>query len=465
MPSIEPRYNKAGQLLHYRLVVSGGLNWEGKQIRRRITWKPPRPGMSVKQMEREAMAAAFKFEEAIQAGYEIDKVKKFCDYAEYVLELKQRTGLAPTTLERYRSMLPRINDAIGHMKLTQIRPQHLNDLYKHLTDNGIRNKGAIATAKRVLSSKVTALGQPKHMIAKEAGISHTTLNSILRGDSVKLETAEGLAKAMGYTVSELFTVTDRKKPLSDKTILEHHRLISMIMAQADKELLIPYNPAAKATPPKATKKEADYFQPEEVAEILKALETAPLKWKVMTYILIDTGCRRGELMGLQWHCVDLDKGIMMIKQALLYTKEKGTYVGPPKTGRPRAVALAPETIEILRRWKKEQLRTKIRHGDIWLDGGFIFTKDDGRPMHPDSITDWLNKFSEANDLPHINPHAFRHTVASILIANGVDPVTTANELGHADANTTQAIYAHQIARARAEAAGVRAGVFSMLREA
>ena len=86
-------------------------------------------------------------------------------------------------------------------------------------------------------------------------------------------------------------------------------------------------------------------------------------------------------------------------------------------------------------------------------------------MHPDSITDWLNKFSENNDLPHIHPHAFRHTVASILIASGIDPVTTANELGHADANTTQAIYAHQITRARAEASGVRAGVFSVLREA
>ena len=76
-------------------------------------------------------------------------------------------------------------------------------------------------------------------------------------------------------------------------------------------------------------------------------------------------------------------------------------------------------------------------------------------MHPDSITDWLNKFSEANDLPHIHPHAFRHTVASILIASGIDSVTTANELGHA----------HQIARARAEVSGVRAGVFSILREA
>ena len=98
--------------MHYRLVVSGGLNWEGKQIKRTTTWKPPRPNMSKKQMEREAMAAAFKFEEAIQAGYDIDKVKRFCDYADYVLDLKERNGLAPTTIERYRAMLPRINDAI-----------------------------------------------------------------------------------------------------------------------------------------------------------------------------------------------------------------------------------------------------------------------------------------------------------------------------------------------------------------
>ena len=465
MAFIEPRYNKNGELLHYRLNVSGGLNWKGQQIRKRITWKPPRPDMSKKQMDKLAMAAAIKFEEEIRAGYEIDMRKKFHEYAEYVIDLKARTGLSPTTIERYRSMLPRIYDGIGHMKLTDIRPYHLNDLYKHLAENGIRNKGAIATAKKVVKKKVSALKRSKASIVKEAGFSHTTLNAILRGDPVIYANAEKLANLLGYSVSELFVVEDKSKPLSDKTILEHHRLISMIMAMAEKELLIPYNPAAKATPPKVSKKEADYFQPEEVAEIVKALQDVPIKWKAMSYILIDTGCRRGELMGLQWHCVDLDKGIMMIKQALLYTKDKGVYVGPPKTGRPRAVCLAPETIEVLKKWKAEQLRAKIRHADIWQDTGFIFTKDDGAAMHPDSITDWLNKFSDANDLPHIHPHAFRHTVASILISSGIDPVTTANELGHADANTTNAIYAHQIARARAEASGVRAGVFSVLREA
>lgn len=72
----------------------------------------------------------------------------------------------------------------------------------------------------------------------------------------------------------------------------------------------------------------------------------------------------------------------------------------------------------------------------------------------------IDKFSKKYNLPHIHPHAFRHTAASTMIANGVDLVTTANELGHANASTTASIYAHQIAIAKAKAADVRAGVFA-----
>ena len=111
---------------------------------------------------------------------------------------------------------------------------------------------------------------------------------------------------------------------------------------------------------------------------------------------------------MDMNVMNMKQTVERAKQALLYTKAKGVYVGPPKTGRPRAVCLAPETIAVLKKWKTEQLRTKILHGNIWQDTGFVFTKDDGTVMHPDSITDWLNKFSEANDLPHIHPHAFRH---------------------------------------------------------
>ena len=173
MAYVQPRRDEEGNITCYRLVVSNGLNWKGQQMRRYSTWTPPKPGMSEKQMEKAALAAAFKFEEALKAGYEIDKHIKFCDYAEYVLELKERTGLSPTTIERYRSMLSRIFDGIGHLKLTDIRPFHLNDFYRRLAENGVRNKGAIATAKRVVKRKVSALKWPKHKIAEEAGFSHT----------------------------------------------------------------------------------------------------------------------------------------------------------------------------------------------------------------------------------------------------------------------------------------------------
>jgi integrase len=83
---------------------------------------------------------------------------------------------------------------------------------------------------------------------------------------------------------------------------------------------------------------------------------------------------------------------------------------------------------------------------------------DGTGAHGSSI--WLDTFSKNHDLPHIHPHAFRHTVASTMIADGIDLVTAAGELGHADATTTAKIYAHQIAEAKAKAAEVRSNVFA-----
>ena len=101
---------------------------------------------------------------------------------------------------------------------------------------------------------------------------------------------------------------------------------------------------------------------------------------------------------------------------------------------------------------------RLKKGSDRKETGMVFTKDNREWLHPDSIPRWLNNFSRDNSLPHIHPHVFRHTAASTMIANGVDLVTTAAELGHANANTTATIYAHQIAIARATAADVRAGV-------
>ena len=83
---------------------------------------------------------------------------------------------------------------------------------------------------------------------------------------------------------------------------------------------------------------------------------------------------------------------------------------------------------------------------------FLFIREDsgkiGYPINPDSINDWLNKFSERHGLLHINPHAFRHTLASVLCLNGVDMTTISKWLGHKNVTTTMNIYEHILENGR-----------------
>lgn len=462
MATIEKRCNKSGGIT-YRITVAGGLDSTGKQIRHRMTWKPE-PKMTARQTEKALARAAADFEREIEQGYQIDHKQSFAEYAAYVIDLKERTGIKPRTIDRYRELMVRIDKAIGHIKLSDLRPQHLNAFYKNLGEQGIRADGDKAVSSVDFSRLLAKRRLSKAELARRAGVAASTVSAVAQGKTISRKKAECVAMALGLKLTDVFKLEQDTRPLSDKTILEYHRLISTIMTQAEKEMLVPYNPAAKATPPKVQKKNPDYYQPEQMDMILDALDKAPLKWRTITYLMIDTGCRRGEAAGVKWESIDFDTGTITIERALLYSAKRGVYEGTTKTGKTRTVKIAPETLALLKRHRAEQFKLQLANGDRWNDTGYVFTQDNGKPINPDSVTDWQNKFSAAHGLPHIHPHAFRHTAASIMIADGVDLVTTANELGHADATTTTAIYAHQIAEAKAKAAEVRSGVFSHRRQ-
>ena len=85
-------------------------------------------------------------------------------------------------------------------------------------------------------------------------------------------------------------------------------------------------------------------------------------------------------------------------------------------------------------------------------------------MHPDSITNWLDLFSKRRGLPHINPHAFRHTVASMLIADGLDMVTVSHQLGHTKVSTTDDYYAHVIEDERSKKSQLASRTLCFVRE-
>lgn len=282
-------------------------------------------------------------------------------------------------------------------------------------------------------------------------IAAATVCAAVKGEHIRGDKAEAIAKAMGKKVGEVFQVEKNMDTLADKTVLEHHRLISTILAQAEKEMLVPYNAAAKATPPRTKRKDPNYFQPETIAAILKALESEPLKWQLITHLLIVTGCRRGEIVGLKWEKVDFESRRIKIDRALVSSRSKGVYEETTKTSDVRYLTLSKESIDLLRQHKREQLCLQLLNGDRWVHSGYVFTQDNGDHMNPDCVTGWLKDFSIRHGPPHINPHAFCHTVASVLLANGTDIVTVSKQLGHASITTTESFYSHIIEENKAKA--------------
>ena len=449
MATIEKQVGKNGTT--YRITVYAGFDTQGKRIRHRMSYKPT-PGMTPRQIEKAVQKAATDFERSIEQGFALDNRQTFAEYAAYVMDLKRRTGTKARTLDRYQDMMVRINQAIGHLKLADLRPQHLNSFYKNLAEPGIRMGGGSAKAKIDMVAWLKKHKLSRGKLAEKAGISAATVGVAVKGESIKIEKAQAIAQAMEKKVDDVFKVEKNMEPLADKTILEHHRLISTILAQAEKEMLVPYNAAAKATPPRTTKKDPNYFQPETISAILEALESEPLKWRLITHLLIVTGCRRGEIMGLKWEKVDFENSRVKIDRALVSSKSKGVFEESTKTSDIRHLALPRETMDLLRQHKREQLRLQLANGDRWLHTGYVFTQDNGDHMNPDSITGWLHNFSTRHGLPHINPHAFRHTVASVLLANGTDIVTVSKQLGHASITTTENFYSHIIEENKAKAA-------------
>lgn len=391
MASIQERRNKEGKLISYSIRVHRGRDAEGRQLKPYTATFDVKPTWTEKSARKKAEAFAANFEKECKSGLRTDSRQKFSEYCDYAIQLKVVRGLKHSTATRYKELTTRIYPSIGHIKLTDIRADHLNKLYSDLGKDGVSKRGG---------------------------------------------------------------------KLSTKTILEHHRLIHTVLEMAVKEGLIPFNPADRVTLPKVVKKEIECFQPEEVAAIRDALETEPLKWKTLTHMLLITGARRGEILGLKWSKVDFQNNRIYIDNNVLYTPDRGIYEDTPKTKQSlRFVSLPAETMELLKDYRDWQIGEMFRLGAYYNRRDFVFAQDDGNPMHPDSVTDWMKKFSKRHNLPHINPHKFRHTMASMLYFNGMDSVSISKRLGHAQVSTTANLYAHQIEEADRRNADILSEIF------
>ena len=449
MATIEKITGKNGTT--YRISVSGGFDTAGKRIRHRMTYKPE-PGMTARQTEKAVQRAAADFERSIEQGYALDNRQTFADYAAYVIELKERTGTKHRTVAGYKRLQTRANQAIGHMAIQDIRAVHLNRFYKNLTEKGIRATAPRAIPKENFRPALKEKNLSMAKVAKLAGVAESTVNAAGKGEPILKEKADLIAKAVGIQFDKLFTVDERNEPLSTTSILAYHRFIHIVLAQAEKEMLVPYNAADKATPPQKEKSEVGTFQTSELIAIRDAAAKEPIKWQTIIHLLMITGCRRGEIVGLKWDRVNWKDSSIRIDTTLLYTPERGVYESTTKTGAERTIKLPKETMDLLRQYRVWQLETRLANGDRWKETPFVFTGENGGYMAPDSLSGYLSRFEKKYNLPHIHAHKFRHSMASVLYFSGADPVSISKRLGHAQVSTTQNIYSHLIEQADTQSA-------------
>ena len=460
MANIQPRYDKSGKLISYSIRVFRGRGADGKQLKPWTATFEVSPTWKEESARKKAEAFAATFEKECKEGTATDTRLKFSTYCDYTIALRERRGLKHSTVVRYKELTSRIYPAIGHLRLRDLRVDHLNDLYTKLGEKGGKSTTAKAKAKIDLAKLLKEKKVTRAKISADTGLAPSTVGAAIRGASVSVETASAVCDALGLKLEKAFLTVEENAALSSKTVIEHHRLIHTVLEQAVKEGLIPFNPASRADLPKAEKKEVNYFSSATVESIRDALEKEPMKWKVLTHLFLITGARRGEILGLKWSAVDWKGNRVHIVNSILYSVDRGIYEDTPKTETSvRWVTLPGETMALLRSWRMQQDGDRLRLGDYYHDQGFVFAQDTGEPMHPDSVTDWMKKFSERHGLPHINPHAFRHTMASMLYFNGVDSVSISKRLGHAQVSTTANIYAHVMEEADQRNADILADVF------
>lgn len=460
MANIQERRDKSGKLISYSIRVHRGRGADGRQLKPYTATFEVSPTWTEKSARKKAEAFAATFEKECREGTASDSRKTFRDYCEYVIDLKESRGVKHKTIKNYRDLTQRIYPAIGHIKLKDLRPDHLNSFYTELSKPGVRRSGAKATAKISLPEILKDKSFTRSSLAQKNGINVNTVSNAVNGKPIKADAAESICTALGLKPDKVFTIEQDTRPLSAKTIIEYHHLISTVLTQAVNDGLVPFNVAERATLPKYKKPEVNYFQPEQLTMIREALEDAPIKWKVLTHLVLITGARRGEILGLKWDNVDFKRNRIRICNNLLYTPDKGIYEDTNKTeASGRYVVLPEETMQLLRQYKAWQNGERLRLGAYYQYQGFVFSRDDGSPMHPDSVTSWMNRFSKRHGLPHINPHAFRHTMASVLFFNGMDSVTISKRLGHSKVSTTEDIYAHIIEAADQQSADILADAF------
>lgn len=443
MATAIPYKDKNGRIVSYQIQVFRGRDSTGKKLKPYTeSWKVPVTYKSEKAIQKALEKAMGEFETKCKEGRVSIDTSTLSEYCRYYIKLK--SGNKKKSIAFYNSLLPRIDEEIGNIRIDKLKAKDLDEFYQKLQQEGAR-KDTKAVSKDNLIAERNRLKFTNKMLSDLTGLTPTTVGIAMKKRHVNLLTAEKLSAALGKNVTYFFDIIHLgdKDGLAAKTISHYHTFIHAVLEMAQKKGDLAINIASRATPPTIEKKEAEFLEVDEIIKVRTALENYPMKYRVMICLLADTGIRRGELFGIKWDSINFAENEILIDRNIQRVKGVGLYSDTPKGRKSRVVSISEEMTALLKEYQQYQKKELAYIEEPGYNSeGYLFIQANGNVMDPNSLNHWIINFRKKENLPRIYPHKFRHSQASILLYAGIDIVTIAGRLGHAQSSTTGNIYGH-----------------------
>lgn len=246
------------------------------------------------------------------------------------------------------------------------------------------------------------------------------------------------------------------RPLAPVTVRNVHVMLRTALRDACRAGWLESNPAERARPPRLDSGEVELrddtppvWTGEQAAVFLRAVDAH--RWRALWHLAVGTGARRGELVGLRWSDVDLDRAQVRIRRSLSVVNG-GVHLLPTKSTRPRVLCIANSVVDAVARHREEHERKRavaVAWEQRW---DLVFTGRTGSHVAPDVVTREWRRVVRAVPVPPIRFHDLRHTHASLLLALGVPMKVVSERLGHRSVRLTLDTYAHLLPGQDADAA-------------
>ncbi len=246
--------------------------------------------------------------------------------------------------------------------------------------------------------------------------------------------------------------------ISDRELFYVWQTVSAFFGFLLQQGVVKYNPVRVIPRPKYTTAPIRYLNAEQVHQFLETARIKEDPLQDLYAILIASGMREGEALGLKWSRVDwAAKSILVVEQVQWPDKtapgEKHFIFKEPKTAYSRRrIVMGPVSMERLRAQQNRVKQLQLVAGRRWQEYDLVFPSQVGTPMEPTNMSRRFKDLLKEAGLPSIRVHDLRHTSASLLLLQGVNPKVVCERLGHSDVSTTLRLYSHVLPSLQAEAA-------------